>query len=223
LVVNTSDGSVAQRMDYDEFGNVLLDTNPGFQPFGFAGGLSDQHTGLVRFGARDYDALTGRWTAKDPIRFGGAGINLYEYVLNDPVNWIDPTGRILDTFVDLGFIAYDLYSIIVDNVLRGCGNLGVNLAALGADVGGALIPGATWLGLGVRTAKALEHTADQRAVIELAKEAKRKGITQEDARALLDWAKEYNVTPAKNHIGTDHWIGGDHIRVGPVNHIPVKK
>jgi len=40
-------------MDYDEFGNVLLDTNPGFQPFGFAGGLSDQRTGLVRFGARD--------------------------------------------------------------------------------------------------------------------------------------------------------------------------
>ena len=24
---------------YDEFGNVLMDTNPGFQPFGFAGGL----------------------------------------------------------------------------------------------------------------------------------------------------------------------------------------
>jgi uncharacterized protein RhaS with RHS repeats len=165
----------------------------------------------------------GRWTAKDPIRFGGAGINLYEYVLNDPVNWIDPTGRILDTLVDLGFIAYDLYSIIADNVIRGCGNLGVNLAALGADVGGALIPGATGLGLAVRTTKALEHTADQRAVIELAKEAKRKGITQEDARTLLDWAKEHNITPAVNHIGTDHWIGGDHIRVGPVNHIPVRQ
>jgi uncharacterized protein RhaS with RHS repeats len=60
LVLNTGDGTVAQRIDYDEFGRVLTDTNPGFQPFGFAGGLYDRDTGLVRFGARDYDPLTGR-------------------------------------------------------------------------------------------------------------------------------------------------------------------
>src|SRR5207253_929371 len=139
---------------------------------------------------RDYDAQSGRWTTKDAIMFGGAGTNFYEYVINDPANWIDPTGRILDTLVDLGFIGYDLYRIVVDNIFRGCDNLGVNLTALGADVGGALIPGVTGLGLAVRTAKALEHTADQRALIELAKEAKRKGITQEDAGTLLNWAKE---------------------------------
>jgi hypothetical protein len=45
LVVNTSDGTVAQRIDYDEFGNITTDTNPGFQPFGFAGGLYDPDTG----------------------------------------------------------------------------------------------------------------------------------------------------------------------------------
>jgi RHS repeat-associated protein len=93
LVINTADGSIAQRLDYDEFGNVILDTNPGFQPFGFAGGLSDQHTGLVRFGLRDYDALTGRWTAKDTIlNYAGEEINLYAYVVNDPLNWVDPWG-----------------------------------------------------------------------------------------------------------------------------------
>ena len=58
-------------MDYDSFGNVLQDTQPGFQPFGFAGGLYDPDTKLVRFGARDYDPRTGRWTAKDPILFAG--------------------------------------------------------------------------------------------------------------------------------------------------------
>jgi len=92
LVVNTTDGTIAQRLDYDEFGNVLIDTNPGFQPFGFAGGLYDQDTKLVRFGARDYDSNSGRWTAKDPILFGGGDTNLYGYVLNDPVNLVDPTG-----------------------------------------------------------------------------------------------------------------------------------
>jgi len=92
LVVNTTDGSIVQQMDYDEFGNVTNDTNPGFQPFGFAGGLYDQHTQLTRFGARDYDAQTGRWTNKDPIRFEGGDSNLYGYVLQDPINFIDPEG-----------------------------------------------------------------------------------------------------------------------------------
>ncbi len=92
LVVNAATGEVAQRMDYDEFGNVLQDTSPGFQPFGFAGGLYDRHTKLVRFGARDYDAETGRWTAKDPILFQGGQANLYEYVQNDPINGMDSSG-----------------------------------------------------------------------------------------------------------------------------------
>lgn len=92
LVVNTADGVIAQRMDYDEFGQVLSDSSPGFQPFGFAGGLYDRDTGLVRFGARDYDAETGRWTAKDPILFAGGQANLYAYVGSDPLNWVDPTG-----------------------------------------------------------------------------------------------------------------------------------
>lgn len=62
------------------------------QPFGFAGGLFDQDTKLTRFGARDYDAETGRWTAKDLIRFGGRDTNLYGYTFNDPINLIDEDG-----------------------------------------------------------------------------------------------------------------------------------
>ena len=93
LVVDSTTGAIVQRMDYDEFGTVILDTNPGFQPFGFAGGLYDQHTQLTRFGVRDYDAQTGRWTAKDPIQFEGGSLNLYGYVF-DPVNFNDPTGLV---------------------------------------------------------------------------------------------------------------------------------
>lgn len=93
MVVDVSSGVVVQEMEYDEWGNVLVDTNPGFTPFGFAGGLYDADTGLARFGARDYDPEIGRWTSKDPIGFGGGSSNLYLYVGGDPVNLTDPTGE----------------------------------------------------------------------------------------------------------------------------------
>ena len=92
LVVNTDDGTTVQAIEYDEFGRVLSDSNPGFQPFGFAGGLYEAETGLVRFGARDYDPLTGRWTTKDPVGFSGGSGNLYEYVNSSPIDAIDPSG-----------------------------------------------------------------------------------------------------------------------------------
>ena len=62
-------------------------------PFGFAGGLYDPDTKLTHFGYREYDAYTGKWTAKDPILFNGGDSNLYGYVLNDPVNLVDPEGK----------------------------------------------------------------------------------------------------------------------------------
>ncbi|HEX7672551.1 MAG TPA: RHS repeat-associated core domain-containing protein [Bdellovibrio sp.] len=115
-VINSTDGTIAQAISYDEFGNVLSDSNPGFQPFGFAGGLYDQDTKLVRFGARDYDPSVGRWTSKDPLLFGGKQMNLFGYVgtvgkvprmetnlygyaLQDPINFIDPTGLFSEDWV----------------------------------------------------------------------------------------------------------------------------
>jgi RHS repeat-associated protein len=71
----------------------LADTNPGFSvPFGFAGGLQDRDTDLVRFGYRDYSPESGRFTAKDPIDFNGGDTNLYSYTMSDPVNYVDPSG-----------------------------------------------------------------------------------------------------------------------------------
>ena len=86
-------GTIIKRIDYDSFGFIVNDTNPAFSvPLGFAGGFYDRDTKLVRFGARDYDPALGRWTAKDPIDFAGGDMNLYGYVGNSPVNWVDPSG-----------------------------------------------------------------------------------------------------------------------------------
>jgi RHS repeat-associated protein len=98
LVIDAATGTVIQRLDFDEFGNVVLDTNPGFQPFGFAGGLYDSDTQLTRYGLRVYDPETARWMSKDPAGFV-SGPNLYAYADNDPVNLIDPLGTQEDTIV----------------------------------------------------------------------------------------------------------------------------
>ncbi|MBP6669029.1 MAG: hypothetical protein KA180_06240 [Gemmatimonadales bacterium] len=92
LVVDTATGAVAQQIDYDEWGVATVVSEAWVQPFGFAGGLEDAATGLVRFGARDYIPALGRWTAKDPIGFAGGNSGLYEYVRSDPVNMVDITG-----------------------------------------------------------------------------------------------------------------------------------
>ncbi len=82
-----------KEITYDTYGNIINDTNRSLKvPFGFAGGLYDPDTKLTHFGYREYDAYTGKWTAKDPILFEGGDSNLYGYVLNDPVNLVDPEG-----------------------------------------------------------------------------------------------------------------------------------
>ncbi len=94
-VVDVATGAAVQTMEHGPWGEVLAESvTAGFEgvPFGFAGGLYDDATGLVRFGAREYDPSTGRWLTKDEARFGG-GWNFYEYARGDPVNWVDPTGR----------------------------------------------------------------------------------------------------------------------------------
>jgi RHS repeat-associated protein len=57
----------------------------------FAGQYYDQETGLHYNYHRYYDPSLGRYLRADPIGLAG-GVNLYAYVLNNPVNWIDPFG-----------------------------------------------------------------------------------------------------------------------------------
>ncbi len=92
-VVADAHGNVIKETLYDSFGLIQKETNPGFIiPLGFAGGLHDQDIGWVRFGYRDYDPLTGRFTAKDPIGYAGGDSDVYGYCLDDPVNLVDPQG-----------------------------------------------------------------------------------------------------------------------------------
>ena len=130
-VVTDVNGTVVKRIDYDSFGNILNDTAPAFEvPFGFAGGLHDRDTGLVRFGYRDYDPEVGRWTAKDPIGFDGGDWDLYGYTLDGPINWIDPDGLSVWDIIDIYFFFDSLYDFTNCPSWGTAGNLALDSLSL---------------------------------------------------------------------------------------------
>jgi uncharacterized protein RhaS with RHS repeats len=89
----------------------------------------------VRFGARDYDPETGRWTAKDPIGFAGGDTNLYDYCLSDPVNLDDPYGLSEKQLLE----AYEWLVIHHPEVTSGVDPALIDIH-LPSDIGGASLP-----------------------------------------------------------------------------------
>ena len=130
-------GNIVKELTHDTFGNIISDSNPAFKvPFGFAGGLYDEDTELTRFGYRDYDAETGKWTAKDPIGFDGGDTNLYGYVLGDPVNLVDPEGLIIPVIpILIGAVVGAGTSWIQQGIQNGWSNVDPVQVLLGAATG----------------------------------------------------------------------------------------
>ncbi|MCP4021329.1 MAG: RHS repeat-associated core domain-containing protein, partial [Desulfobacteraceae bacterium] len=61
------------------------------QPFMFSTKRYLAGPGLNYYGYRFYQPKVGRWLKRDPLQEAG-GLNLYGFVLNNPVNWVDPLG-----------------------------------------------------------------------------------------------------------------------------------
>jgi RHS repeat-associated protein len=91
LALLSATGTVLGTASYDAYGRLSGSPIANLE-LGFAGGIADAVTGLVRFGARDYDPVTAHWTARDPLLFLGEQTNLYAYVDGDPVGAVDPSG-----------------------------------------------------------------------------------------------------------------------------------
>ncbi|HLJ79918.1 MAG TPA: RHS repeat-associated core domain-containing protein, partial [Ktedonobacterales bacterium] len=72
------------------------------QPYRFASGYLDASTGYLKFGERYDDTTQGRWTQQDPV--GGSlgnpsSVCRYLYAKDDPVNLVDPSGRLSITTI----------------------------------------------------------------------------------------------------------------------------
>jgi RHS repeat-associated protein len=90
---DTHETTIANHRNYDSYGNLLSQTDDAVDElFGFTGRLFDEATGLQNNLNRWYDPTVGRWISEDPIGFGGDPSNLYRYVENNPITYVDPTG-----------------------------------------------------------------------------------------------------------------------------------
>ncbi|XP_067842364.1 teneurin-4 isoform X8 [Heptranchias perlo] len=92
LAVFSGTGLMVKQITYTAYGEIYMDTNPAFQLIvGYHGGLYDPLTKLIHFGRRDYDVLSGRWTAPDHDVWNHLSdnlvpFNLYMFKNNNPVS-----------------------------------------------------------------------------------------------------------------------------------------
>jgi len=91
-IISDSEGRVISKYKSLPFGQEI--SNFGVR-YSFATGKELDKSGLHYFGARYYDADLGRFTSVDPVKENHA----YNYVRNNPLNFVDPTG--MDVVYDL--------------------------------------------------------------------------------------------------------------------------
>jgi len=106
--VTDMDGAVVESTEFYPFGRPRYEERGAFDSaYKYTGKELDRESGLMYYGARYYDAVVGRFVSVDPLYVEVNGVdeetfqeflcypqevNLYAYVLNRPINAIDPSG-----------------------------------------------------------------------------------------------------------------------------------
>ncbi|MGB6092438.1 MAG: RHS repeat-associated core domain-containing protein [Moheibacter sp.] len=90
-------GEVSQHMEYFAFGETFVEEHRSSNnsPYKFNGKELDEETGWYYYGARYYDPRISVWLSVDPLAEKYPSISPYAYVANNPVNAIDPDGRLI--------------------------------------------------------------------------------------------------------------------------------
>jgi len=161
VVINSS-GTVQETNHYYPFGGVFASTG-NVQPYKYNGKELDTKKGLnwYDYGARHYDATLGRWFAVDPLAEKYYAWSPYNYCASNPIKFVDPNGRGIET-------AWDIFNIILgakslgDNI--SAGNYGAAVAdgvGVVLDAAAALLPFVPGgVSSGIKAARNVDNLAD---------------------------------------------------------------
>jgi RHS repeat-associated protein len=162
--VGTNTTTIDNHRRYDSYGNLTSETNAAVdQLFGFTGRALDESTGLQNNLNRWYDPLTGRWISEDPIGFAAGDMNLYRYVENSTLDFVDPEG--LNRWC---MSAWGLHSFILVEIWDDEGTTVIGYKQLHFDITGHTIIDGLPTGWSIFATAGYPSNAEQdRALIEL--------------------------------------------------------
>ncbi|TVX92177.1 RHS repeat-associated core domain-containing protein [Paenibacillus agilis] len=182
-------GKKLNEYRYDIWGLPLEEKETVPNILKYSGEYWDKTTGLQYLRARWYDPSMGRFISEDTYEgelINPSSLNLYTYVMNNPLKYIDPSGNVADTVADIGFIGYDLYQLFTDPSWENAGYLAL-------DTGAAFFPFVTGAGATARGVKGAKNTNKvSRATSSVAEFTVNMGIhSVKNKGKLTRWAVEH--------------------------------
>ena len=91
LALTGESGAPTTEYTYGPFGATTATGATSTNPYQYTGRENDNN-GLQYNRARYYTPSIGRFVTQDPLGMAGSGINLYQYVGDNPINFVDPRG-----------------------------------------------------------------------------------------------------------------------------------
>ena len=170
--VTDEDGQVLERHDYLPFGEECTvgacagNTGAG-QPRMFTGKERDSETGQDYFGARYHGSRIGRFTTVDPVYTWQENLvdpqrwNRYSYARNNPLRYVDPDGRAIETPWDVLNVGIGVASFATNVAAGNIGGAALDAVGLVYDVAATAVPGLPGgAGTAIKAARGADRLAD---------------------------------------------------------------